>query len=110
MAAVFFSGVGAIATAVKRQLAVQITVPGPLRGRVMSVYTTVFSGSTPIGNGLTGGFGGLWGTPAALLMNGGVVLGAEVVAAWRPARLSRRRGGGAGPVPARGPSPGAPCR
>jgi hypothetical protein len=30
-------------------------VPDALRGRVMSVYTTVFAGSTPIG-GLTMGF------------------------------------------------------
>jgi MFS family permease len=81
LAAVFFSGVGAIATAASANSLVQITVPGPLRGRVMSVYTTVFAGSTPIGNGLTGGFGGLWGTPVALVMNGGVVLVAEAVAA-----------------------------
>jgi hypothetical protein len=52
----------------------------------MSVYTTVFTGSTPIGNGLTGGVGGLWGTPAALVMNGGITLVAEalaVIAVWR---------------------------
>ena len=85
-AAVFFAGVGAIATAISANSLVQVTVPGPLRGRVMSVYTTVFTGSTPIGNGLTGGVGGLWGTPAALVMNGAVTLGAGVVGAlaiWR---------------------------
>jgi len=75
--AVFFCGAGAIATAASANSLVQITVPGPLRGRVMSVYTTVFAGSTPIGNGLTGGFGGLWGTPVALMMNGGVVVVAQ---------------------------------
>jgi MFS family permease len=80
LAAVFFAGAGAIATSASANSLVQITVPGPLRGRVMSVYTTVFSGSTPIGNGLTGGIGGLWGTPAALVMNGGVALIAEVLA------------------------------
>ena len=47
----------------------------------MSVYTTVFAGSTPIGNGLTGGLGGLLGTPAALVMDGVVTIGAEAVAA-----------------------------
>ncbi|HEX7591099.1 MAG TPA: MFS transporter [Candidatus Limnocylindrales bacterium] len=78
LVAVFFCGAGAIATAASANSLVQITVPGPLRGRVMSVYTTVFAGSTPIGNGLTGGFGGLWGTPVALLMNGGVVVVAQV--------------------------------
>ena len=81
LAAVFFAGVGAIATAASANSLIQITVPGPLRGRVMSVYTTVFAGSSPIGNGLTGGVGGLWGTPAALVMNGVVTFGAEAVAA-----------------------------
>ena len=81
LAAVFAAGVGAIATAISANSLVQITVPGPLRGRVMSVYTTVFAGSTPFGNGLTGGFGGLWGTPVALVMNGTVTLAAEAVAA-----------------------------
>jgi MFS family permease len=96
LVAVFFAGVGAIATSVSANSLIQITVPGPLRGRVMSVYTTVFSGSTPIGNGLTGGVGGLWGTPAALVMNGAISLGAEVVAAVAVLRGSARVGGGRG--------------
>jgi MFS family permease len=81
LAAVFLCGVGAISTAASANSLVQVTVPGPLRGRVMSVYTTVFAGSTPIGNGLTGGVGGLWGTPAALAMNGAIAFGAEAIAA-----------------------------
>ncbi len=81
LAAVFFCGVGAIATAASANSLIQITVPGPLRGRVMSVYTTVFAGSTPIGSGLTGGVGGLWGTPAALVMNGALAFGSSAVAA-----------------------------
>jgi hypothetical protein len=80
LVAVFFCGVGAIATAASANSLVQITVPGALRGRVMSVYTTVFVGSSPLGNGLTGGLGGLLGTPAALLMNGAVTLAAEALA------------------------------
>jgi MFS family permease len=81
LVAVFFCGVGAIATAASANSLVQIVVPGPLRGRVMSVYTTVFVGSSPVGNGLTGGFGGLWGTPVALAMNGGVVIVAQLAVA-----------------------------
>ena len=98
---------GAIATSVSANSLIQITVPGPLRGRVMSVYTTVFSGSTPIGNGLTGGVGGLWGTPAALVMNGAIALGAEAVAAVAVLRGAvagvgpGRRGGQPEPLPAR---------
>jgi MFS family permease len=96
LAAVFFCGAGAIATAASANSMIQITVPGALRGRVMSVYTTVFAGSTPIGNGLTGGFGGLWGTPVALLMNGGVVLVAEAAAAVAVLRGGIRVGGDRG--------------
>jgi predicted MFS family arabinose efflux permease len=80
LVAVFFCGAGAIATAASANSLVQITVPGPLRGRVMSVYTTVFAGSTPIGSGLTGGVGGLWGTPAALVMNGAICFSVQAVA------------------------------
>jgi MFS family permease len=117
LAAVFFAGAGAIATAASANSLVQITVPGPLRGRVMSVYTTVFAGSTPFGNGLTGGVGGLWGTPAALIMNGAVAIGVEAVAAVAILRghvpqIGDRAGGdrgrSAGPArPATGPA-GAP--
>jgi MFS family permease len=117
LAAVFFAGAGAIATAASANSLVQIAVPGPLRGRVMSVYTTVFAGSTPVGNGLTGGVGGLWGTPAALIMNGAVAIGVEAVAAVAILRghvpqIGDRAGGdrgrSAGPArPATGPA-GAP--
>jgi MFS family permease len=97
LTAVFFCGFGAIATAASANSLIQITVPGPLRGRVMSVYTTVFAGSTPIGNGLTGTFGGLWGTPVALVMNGAVAFGAEAIAAIAVLRgFVPRTGGGRG--------------
>jgi MFS family permease len=105
LAAVFMCGMGAIATAASANSLVQITVPGPLRGRVMSVYTTVFAGSTPIGNGLTGAVGGQWGVPAALAMNGVVTIGAELVAALAVVRGKVPRPGqgrpvGTAPIPA----------
>jgi MFS family permease len=96
LAAVFFCGAGAIATAASANSLIQITVPGPLRGRVMSVYTTVFAGSSPIGNGLTGGVGGLWGTPAALLMNGAICFGVQAVAGVAVLRGHIRVDGGGG--------------
>jgi MFS family permease len=111
LVAVFFCGFGAIATAASANSLIQITVPGPLRGRVMSVYTTVFAGSTPIGNGLTGGVGGLWGTPAALVMNGAVAFGVEAIAAvavlrGHVPRIGDRAGGGAA---GRSPEAGHPA-
>jgi MFS family permease len=81
LVAVFLCGVGAIATAASANSLVQIAVPGALRGRVMAVYTTVFVGSSPMGNGLTGGVGGLFGTPAALVVNGSITIAAQAVAA-----------------------------
>ncbi len=110
LAAVFFAGVGAIATAASANTLVQITVPGALRGRVMSVYTTVFAGSTPIGSGLTGTFGGLWGTSVAIAMNGVVTLGAEAVAAIAVLRGAVPRigqGKPSGREPASAATPGA---
>jgi MFS family permease len=86
VAATFFCGVGAIATAATANSLVQITVPGALRGRVMAVYSTVFAGSSPIGNGLTGAVGGLAGTATALFLGGAVTLAASLgawVAAWK---------------------------
>lgn len=82
LVAVFMTGLGAIAMAATANSLIQVTVPGPLRGRVMSVYTTVFVGSTPVGNALTGALAGGFGTPAAVLVDGVVsVLAAAGVGA-----------------------------
>jgi MFS family permease len=96
LAAVFIAGVGAIATSASANSLIQITVPGPLRGRVMSVWMTVWAGSTPIGNGLTGGVGGLLGMPVTLAMGGAMVLAAEAMAAAAVLRGYVRTGGGRG--------------
>ena len=96
LAAVFIAGVGAIATSASANSLIQITVPGPLRGRVMSVWMTVWAGSTPIGNGLTGGDGGLLGMPVTLAMGGAMVLAAEAMAAAAVLRGYVRTGGGRG--------------
>jgi MFS family permease len=96
LVSVYFCGAGAIATAASANSLIQISVPGALRGRVMSVYTTVFAGSTPIGNGLTGGLGGVMGTPAAVLMNGVTTAGVAAVAAVAVLRGGIRLGGAGG--------------
>ena len=63
---------------------VQTTVPDELRGRVMSIYMTVFAGSTPIGALFAGVTARWWGTPASLAIGGGVVVlaGLGVGASW----------------------------
>ena len=44
----------------------QLAVPDGLRGRVMSVYTTIFAGSTPIGGPMMGGLASLFGIAVSL--------------------------------------------
>jgi MFS family permease len=86
LVAVFVTGVGLIASSASGNSLIQLTVPGPLRGRVMSMWTTVVVGSSPLGNVLTGAVGGLLGISAALIMAGATVLvadGAAVVAVMR---------------------------
>ncbi len=57
----------------------QTTTPDPLRGRVMSLYTTVFVGTTPLGSLLAGFLAEAWGVPVPLLAGGLISLGAGVV-------------------------------
>jgi MFS family permease len=47
-------GFGGITMAATANTMIQLNVPDTLRGRAMSVYTTVFAGSTPIGGLLFG--------------------------------------------------------
>jgi MFS family permease len=49
---------------------IQLTVPDALRGRVMSVYTTVFAGATPIGSLLMGALVSRAGVTAAMALAG----------------------------------------
>jgi MFS family permease len=64
--AMFFVGVGGISMAATANTVVQLAVPDQLRGRVMSVYTTVFAGSTPVGGLVTGAIASSAGVPFAI--------------------------------------------
>lgn len=94
MVLVFVCGLAMISCSASANSLIQVTVPGTLRGRVMSVYTTVFSGSTPIGNTFTGGVGGLWSTSAALLIEGAITLVTAAVGAVAAIRGHVQVGGG----------------
>ena len=71
LAAVFLAGAGAIAMSATANSAIQLAVPDALRGRVMSVYMTVFAGSTPVGGLLAGWLASSFGSPVALTFGGG---------------------------------------
>src|SRR6266566_2073790 len=47
---------------------VQYGVPDHLRGRVMSLYVTVFAGTSPIGGLFAGGVAQIWGAPAGFVL------------------------------------------
>jgi MFS family permease len=83
--ALFGAGFGAIAMAATANASIQTSTPPALRGRVMSVYTTVFAGSTPIGGLGTGAVVSLIGAPGTLIVAGGLALIATAYAAarWR---------------------------
>jgi hypothetical protein len=67
--------------------AVQTNAPDQLRGRVMSIYLTVFAGSTPLGAALAGFLSGLWGAPLAVVTGGTVVAVVALVIGGRLARI-----------------------
>ncbi len=77
------TGWGVIAMAATTNTLIQLTTPDALRGRVMSVYTTVFAGSVPIGGLFAGGMAATAGAPAALALGGALALVTVAYALWR---------------------------
>ncbi len=63
-------GAGGIAMAATANATIQLAVPDGLRGRVMSVYTTVFSASMPIGGLLMGALASSLGILEAIAIGG----------------------------------------
>jgi MFS family permease len=63
-------GYGSILMAATGNTTIQLSVPDHLRGRVMALYTTVFSASTPIGGLSMGAIASAMGTPVAIALGG----------------------------------------
>lgn len=94
MATIAVAGAAGLVLAVTANSLVQVASPAPLRGRVMSIYTTVFIGSTPVGSFLTGATAALAGTRAAVFLTGSLTLFVGLIAAV--AVLAGRVGDGRG--------------
>lgn len=90
----FLAGWGTISMAATCNTLIQLSVPDILRGRVASVYTTVFAGSTPFGGLFSGIAAAIGGPPMALILGGGIAVGAAVVGFFRIPGGSRL-----GPIP-----------
>ena len=104
--AMYGAGFAAIAMMVSANTSIQLAVPDQLRGRVLSVYTTVFAGSTPIGAPVIGWLASAFSTEVALVVGGAVaIVGALAAGAWLV------RGGlsptSIGATSEAGPAPGA---
>ncbi len=81
--ALFGAGFGAISMAATANASIQMAAPAALRGRVMSVYTTVFAGSTPVGALATGAVASLIGAPGTLILAGSLGVAAALYAGLR---------------------------
>jgi predicted MFS family arabinose efflux permease len=80
MAAIGFTVSTAMALA---NTTVQTTAPDALRGRVMSVYMTVFAGTAPLGAVLAGVTARFLGTPASVAIGGcAVLIATSGIAVW----------------------------
>jgi MFS family permease len=76
-------GFGSILMAATGNTTIQLAVPDHLRGRVMSVYTTVFSASVPIGGLAFGAIASVFGTSIAIAVGGILSLAVGIGAlAW----------------------------
>ncbi|HEX5827214.1 MAG TPA: MFS transporter [Candidatus Limnocylindrales bacterium] len=92
LVAMLFVGFGAIGMAATANATVQLGVPDELRGRVISVYTTVFVGSTPLGGLLTGWIASAFSVEAAIAIGGvGSLLAGTFGLVWLR-RIQARRG------------------
>jgi MFS family permease len=76
-------GFGSILMAATANTTIQLAVPDHLRGRVMSVYTTVFSASVPIGGLAMGAVASGFGASLAIALGGVLSVGVGLAAlAW----------------------------
>ena len=78
-------GAGGITMAATANATIQLSVPDGLRGRVMSVYTTVFSASVPIGGIAAGALASVAGIPMTVAVGGllSLAVGAGAYVWWR---------------------------
>ncbi len=94
------TGFGSIFMAATGNTTIQTAVPDQLRGRVMSVYTTVFSASVPIGGITMGAVASAFGISLAIAV-GGILTVLVGIGAW----VWGRRGAFAMPATAPAPAP-----
>jgi MFS family permease len=71
---------------------VQNSVPDALRGRVMSLYVTVFAGTAPIGGLFAGAMAQAFGAPTGFVVGGALAIAILALVAWRLRNVEEPRG------------------
>ncbi len=85
----FLVGLAVVAFLTTANSVLQLRTPDGLRGRVMSVYTLLFLGITPIGHALLGVLSGAIGSATAVRVTSALCLGLSFVLMPRNRRNSR---------------------
>jgi len=80
---VIFIGLSSMLMINTINVTVQSAVPDHLRGRVMSLYVTVFAGTSPVGGLFAGGVAEVWGAPAGFVLGALFSLGFLGLAGWQ---------------------------
>lgn len=73
-------------------ITVQNSVPDALRGRVMSLYVTVFAGTAPLGGLFSGLVAEAWGAPVGFSLGSILAIGVLALVAWRLRAVPAPRG------------------
>ncbi len=71
---------------------IQNSVPDVLRGRVMSLYVTVFAGTAPLGGLLAGALAESFGAPFAFSLGATLAVGVLALVAWQLRSVQMPRG------------------
>jgi hypothetical protein len=87
------AGWGTITMGAMTNMLIQLITPGQLRGRALSVYTTVFAGSTPLGGLVTGVIVAVAGTAVTFVIAGLATL-ATTAGGWFLSAGERALGSG----------------
>ena len=88
------AGFGLIVYVGSTNTLLQLTTEDRYRGRVMSLYTLMFAGTTPIGALGAGAIAQRWGAPVATSVSGGIMLAGAALVAWRSSQVARVPAGG----------------
>ena len=80
-ALLFLLGIASINFSATAQTLLQYAAPGQLRGRVMSLYTVLFAGMTPLGALFVGALSETFSVPLAILLSA-VVCALGTLASW----------------------------